>query len=171
MKNLIRIFLIIIFVSVSAQYSKAEEDIIWNIDNRLWKEGYQHKQEDGTIISEFVLPGETSENCSELVSIQRFYGQQNIKLEEFVETLEQKFKKICPGIKWAVFNRESNTVMYEFLVKDCSGQDNQQELARIIRGKEGIWVLHYSTKRTPMSLDKRKEWINNLKSASLSEEH
>ena len=146
----------------------AGEDLTWKLDTRAWKEGFHKEAANKSMISEYVIAPETVYNWKELVTVQEFYGlQQVISPQTYLAGLEKQLKKVCPKIKCKTFDY-NGSIIYEFLVINCPGQDNQQELGRVIRGQEGIWVLHYATKKIPLSNDDRNKWIEILKSAKLS---
>jgi len=160
--------ILLLYLAVIFTPAYAEEDLAWKLDTRPWKEGFHKEAANKSMISEYVITPETVHNWKELVTVQEFYGlQQVVSPKVYLDGLEKQLKKACPKIQLKAFEYHGS-IIYEFSVRNCPGQDNQQELGRVIRGQEGIWVLHYATKKFPLSNEDRNKWIGILKSAKLS---
>lgn len=151
-------------------FANAEEDLIFML-GKNWELGYQG-QDTRQMLKEFVIKGEKVENWSELVSLQQFPGLiQDPALDVFVETTEKMLKKNCPDVLFKIINKSKDEVLYEWHTSSCPGIEDQHELIRVMRGKEGLWALHYVTKKLPLSDAQRQEWLNILKTAHLTQPH
>jgi hypothetical protein len=130
-------------------------------DGRPWKVGFENAAEEG-FIREFVLEGQTVENWSELVTVQLFLMDNKVKPETFSNRAKQLIQKTCPNCVWNELSRTSTSMIYEWSVRACKGQPDQSELARVIIGRDGVYVLHYAVKKVPMPASNRKFWLDSL---------
>jgi hypothetical protein len=62
-------------------------------------------------------------------------------------------------------HQERRQRLYEWHAKECLGQPEQHELARIIYGKHNVFFLHYAAKVHELTPDTRAEWIKRLSAA------
>jgi tetratricopeptide (TPR) repeat protein len=136
-----------------------------HFDNRKWVLGYQGSIDTASLM-EYVIEGETVENWSELVTVA---SQKQTTPEEFMKTTKERIARLCPTIEWKVLSKSDKEIMYECMITNCPGQDNQHEIARIISGENGIHRMHYVTKKVPITSEKREEWIGLLKMFAQSE--
>ena len=136
-----------------------------HFDDRNWVVGYEASDGRKSII-EYVLEGETVHNWSELVTKQTFLGLQEIVTpEEFMENMKKSMKS---SLQWNVLKKGNNDILYEWKMMNAPDMDNQHEIAHIISGKEGIYSMRYTTKKVPISPDRREDWIKLLESAKFS---
>lgn len=138
-------------------------------DNREWILGWSIEQDrtqtppKGTVFQEYVLKGETVQNWSELVTIQFFPElQDKVSLENFEQSNKANMLKICSNVQWKTLSSNDKERVWEWSIKNCAGQSDQSEIARIIKTKEGIHVFHYAIKKSNFSDVDRKLWLNNL---------
>jgi hypothetical protein len=144
-----------------------EEKPQLTFDGRVWGIGYQAQNYQGSII-EYVLGGETTNNWTELVTVQSFKGTpENTKAENIMEKIKQNLKSLCPDIKFTVFYKKQNDLLYEWSITDCPRDKDQHEIARILLGKNGLHIIHYVTKKVPISPKTRQQWIKLIKAANL----
>ncbi|MCZ6718090.1 MAG: hypothetical protein O6944_02910 [Gammaproteobacteria bacterium] len=143
------------------------ERVRFDFDGRKWSEGYSDQ-----IVKEFVLPGETVENWTELVTIQTFPGMQTrMTAKKLMLRFKKKItRKDCPDVMWNVITESEEEVVYEWRTIDCPGWDNQYEVSKVIRGKTGIHRSAYTNRELPISEDQRNRWIDLIGSVKLEME-
>jgi hypothetical protein len=56
-------------------------------------------------------------------------------------------------------------MIYEWRIHSCPGQEGQVEIARIMRGNDGLHRIAYTEKGGTMNPQSREEWMGVLKSA------
>lgn len=157
-------FSAIIFASLSCY----AEQIAVHLDDREWEIGYKAK-DDTQGIAEFVLKGETIQNWTELVTAQTFFGlQKKAAAKDLAQAVIKDIKSICPDAICNIIKNGSKDLLFEWEIKNCPGQEDQHEISRVISGKEGIHLVHYVTKKLPLSPEKRNEWIKLLSLAALT---
>lgn len=147
--------------------SYLEEAPQLHFDERDWQVGYEASNEQQAIV-EYVLKGETVHNWSELVTLQTYFGLQKITTPEvFVMSMKKNMK---PSLQWNIISKSDNDILYEWNVMNDPEMANQHEIARGILGKKAIYFIRYTTKKPPIPLEKRNEWIDLLKAVVLKVE-
>lgn len=165
----ISILFIFLINSVLLCYAEEERPQL-TFDGRVWSIGYQAKNYQCSII-EYVLDKETVNNWTELVTVQAFPGlQNNTTLQSFMMKTRENLKSQCPDLNWKVLSKKENDAIYEWSIKNCPTDEDQHEIARIISGEYGIYVIHYVTKKMPISTKVRKKWIGLLRSVTLNQQ-
>lgn len=143
------------------------ESVELHFDNRLWEVGYRAQNEKQGLI-EYVLKGETVESWTELVSLQFFSGlQAKTTPEEFIVFTKRTIEERCPTVKWNVIRTSDTDALFEWEATNSPKIADQHEICRIIIGAEGVHIIHYATKKTPLPLDKRIEWIALLEASKI----
>ena len=173
------IFIAMFFISVSGCFifscyaeeavaleDSGEENLLHeSFDGRNWEVGWQKHDEQQSII-EYVLGGETVYNWSELVTVSIMIGlQETVTPEQFMENMKQNMKS---SVQWNVLEKGDNDILYEWKVMGDPDLDDQHEIARITSTKEGMYSMRYTTKKVPISPDRREEWIKILGSGGFS---
>lgn len=135
-------------------------------DDRPWQAAWGQNKDSLTTI-EYVPMGENIDQWNELVTSQFFAGLQNkISPQEFaaieIKNLHDSgFKPIINTIA----NTQDNYI-FEFRIKSPTNQI-QDEIQKITRGQNGIYVLHYVIKVSDMGKKNRDLWISNLSKSTI----
>ena len=132
-------------------------------DGRSWKLGWS-KNQDGAVYEEYVLDGESVEAWSELVTVQFFPGlQKNTSPDIYEASVKTDLTSVCPSIQWESIYQTKDERMWKWSIKGCPGQEDQSEIARLMRTSDGIHLWHYAIKQAPLPPDKEKTWVEKLK--------
>lgn len=135
------------------------------LDTRSWKVGYEEHKE-GHWLRQYVLENESTENWSELVTVEYFPGLQGrLSAAEFVQGVRNLIFEQCALGDWEILREASREITYSWSVRLCPNFADQIEIARVIVTEEGIHVLHYTVKGRQMEADERKKWIGLLEKA------
>ena len=136
------------------------EKIEFNADGRKWVLGSQHHDPDRGIL-EYVLPKESVDHWSEIVTINYFKGMKGPDLlTRFVGFAQTGLKKSCQNINWNELFKDDNSISYTWNAGKCTKSPSQSEVARVIRSEQGLYVLHYASKKVPMPHEKRTVWYS-----------
>jgi hypothetical protein len=147
--------------------SALEEQVIVNFDQRKWRLA-NDAEKGGQRVKEFVLPEETVDNWTELVTLQVFSGaQKRTTAEEMVLGLKQQQLSECPKGMWKTIRSDNDGIFFEWQTVDCHGWDNQYEVAKVIRGRTAIHRVAYTNRKLPVSEATRLQWIDLIGKASL----
>lgn len=129
----------------------------------VWDIG--HSAEDqAQRITEFVRPGQTIENWTELVTQQTFNKAYDLgSIDDHIATHQRELVARCPGTTVEVVRRTSDGVLYESHVVNCEQGADEHVLARVLDGTWNRFVVQYSVRReVTMTPQRRKEWIEKL---------
>jgi hypothetical protein len=139
-------------------------------DSRTWRQGFQ--QDIGTqAITEYVLPDETVNGWTELVSVQTFPGaQETTALASVVGVFKDKLLKECPDALWRILKESQDEVLHEWKTTGCRGWDNQHEIAKLMKGKSAIYRVSYANRSLPLEDEKRAQWVELVGAARIEEE-
>lgn len=162
------IFIILCCLSWLVSVAPAEERVELRFDERKWKPGF-HGNRGPSVIAEYVLENENNQNWTELLTTQLLTGvPKRTKVEDFVKIAETKLRNIITGkLDWKIISTRPTEVMYEWmLVKDHLRPD-EQEIVRVIKGTDGMHIIHYATRKVPMTDAARQKWIGLLNAAKV----
>jgi hypothetical protein len=133
-----------------------------HFDQRTWIVGYQGRGP-GQVLVEFVPEGQKIDAWTELVSAQFLIGKQKeMTVPQYVESAKKVVMDKCPAARWREIRTGEEDALYEWSVDACKGVDDQSQLTRVMRGTEGLHVLYYAIKRSPLPVEKRDEWSRLL---------
>lgn len=70
------------------------------------------------------------------------------------------------GVKYIVhvIEEKPELLIFEFKIQKPANLQ-QDEILKITKGKDGIYVLHYAIKKSDMTKENRDKWIKNLKNS------
>ena len=165
--KLVAVSFVIIFLLVGCA-SPALEQIRLAGELPGWKLG--HKQRDrltNSTIWEHIPENDYIGNWSKMVTIQ-FYAKKQVDPEAFMQGLKSKMARVCNNIQSRVLDKQADSILYEWQIKDCKRYPNQHELARIIRGKEGLHRVAYTEKTLRIQAETYHKWKKKLLDAYLA---
>lgn len=157
----------------------ADEKLVFELDGRTWKIGFENASEQGFIV-EMVADNEEIMNWSELFTIQTFSGFKDKSAKEFEEALEKAFKqdileKINKKIRFNFIDKDvSNILESSFVEKDPQPKpedinNDEYNIGRIIKFQDHIYYLRYSA-RDKKTFDQSKDkWVQRLKVAFVTD--
>ena len=120
---------------------------------------------------EFVQPGETVDNWTELVTIQTFNKRVDRgSIDDFLKNYREEVASRCPGSSVDVIRRESNSLLYESKIANCPTGPDEQNIGRLLDGHANRFLITYAV-RSPKSMTegRRSTWIDNLSTMSIME--
>lgn len=82
-----------------------------------------------------------------------------------MEDIKASMQARCPGSFWNIINQDSASVMYEWKIVDCASNPDQHEIARLLKGNDGVHRIAYTEKTKALSSVVRDKWINALTDA------
>lgn len=146
------------------------EKIVIGFDQREWKVGYNF-EEGGQRITEFVIPGETVETWTELVTTQAFLGAQTrMSVEEAMNIVKKRMLDECPGAMWRVIEQHKDEILYESQTTNCVGRGDEAdeyEIDKIIKGDTALHRVAYDARQITVSEEKRDQWRELIRKARL----
>ena len=142
------------------------EMIFTDISAKGWKKAYAKDVPGQGNIIERIPKDESLDNWTKMITIQ-FLENEHSAPREFMKGLERTMTGRCPDVTWSVIDSTSNSILYEWRIAGCQGQDDQHEVARLLRGNDGLHRFAYVEKVPELAPEVREQWIANLRSAYL----
>lgn len=137
-------------------------------DERGWEVGNSGSGQSHMII-EWVLPGETVNKWSELITLQTFLGvQTRMEPEKIMLDAKESTLKKCPNAKWQVITKKSDEILYEWRTTNCTNFDNQHEIAKILKGFGAMHIVHYVKKGPEMDENDHKKWMDIIEKVKVA---
>ena len=132
-----------------------------------WKLG--HKQQDRLTSStrwEHIPEREYISSWTKMYSVQ-FYAKKQTDPVTFMQGLKSGKTRICKNIQSRILDKQADSILYEWRIKDCTRYPDQHELGRIIRGKEGLHRIAYTEKILQIPAATYQQWKKKLLGAYL----
>jgi hypothetical protein len=147
---------------VLAGCSTTLETVFVRADSSGWKLG-AGSDRPGQTIAEYVPRGESINNWTQLLSIQFLEGETS-RPREVMRKLQTLMQTRCPGSMWDVVHEDSASVLYEWRITKCGASADQHEVARLLKGNDGVHRVAYVQKPS-IPVDERARWIKALSDA------
>ena len=130
-------------------------------DERNWKVGHSSKGSNPLVI-EYVLPGETVQNWSELVTVQIVSGVSlDVSAAGFVADMADRNKSGKPGcatVSQQILESTPTEVLYEQTLAGCAPFRDEYSIRKAIRGPRTLTEVSYS-RTTAMSDAEKRKWV------------
>ena len=132
-----------------------------------WEIGFAGDQGDDAI-AEFVRPGETVENWTELVTMQSFMKlpSRNLRLDVLMDGLRSQMAQRCPDVVWDVLESSEREVLYEWRIRDCAPHPDQHEIALLFENQTTVFRVAYSARGGDISEETKTRWLERLQGLS-----
>ncbi|TAL63001.1 MAG: hypothetical protein EPN84_05660 [Legionella sp.] len=135
------------------------------MDSRPWKLAWG-KQNGSNVTLEYIPFGDDINQWQELITTQFFAGLTDVSAQDFANNVLKQLQQMNLVIETEFLEQQPNEVIFEFRIKDPVNL-RQDELQKVIKGKDGIYVLHYAIKKADMGSENRAKWLLFLKQSSL----
>ena len=138
-----------------------------HFDNRVWKPAWGQKT-NAVWTVEYIPAGDNINQWNELVTSQFMPGMEEMTPTQFKNKFIDSLNKT--GVTYSIntIDDQPNQLIFEFKVTVPENLQ-QDEIQKITRGKNGIYILHYAIKKNDMSKANRQKWIENIKKSSIKE--
>ncbi len=137
-------------------------------DHRPWKAVWGKNTPQISTI-EYIPMGDDIENWKELVTTQFIPGLINSTPDQFRNRFIEDLKKSNVTFTTHIIENQPDSLIFEFKVNKPFNLI-QDEIQKVIKGKNGMYLLHYAIKKSDMGEADRKKWIDNIKKSSIKEE-
>jgi hypothetical protein len=134
-------------------------------DKRAWRPAWGKKTLDITTI-EYIPLGQDINHWNELVTSQFIPEAKSLSPQDFAKRFIAGLSQL--GLTYSLMTIIDQPDMYMFEFKISQPKHLQQdEIQKIVKGKDGLYVLHYAIKKSDMDAQNRKQWVDNLKNSKL----
>jgi hypothetical protein len=138
----------------------------FGLDNKDWEMGWENKTE-VVYICEFVPKGQKIESWKELVTLQFYPKLQNCSAQEFMKAFLKRLHKDEPKVKIRPIASSFDNAVVEWNVSNSKHNPDQYEVDRVVKGEEGMHMIHYAVKTSDWSESERTKWLNFLNTAKV----
>jgi len=137
-------------------------------DGRTWDPVEQTRSKESAVVI-YVLPGQTKEEWSELVTTGlTFGGHRRATVSQLAEVTRKALEKDCQGFKWEIIEESDKNIMYEWRHFGCKDkQPGQHEIARLTVGRLGIHRLAYDSRTGRIPTGLRRQWVKAISEATV----
>lgn len=149
-------FAVALFVVVVSGCTSLETVFIPG-DSSDWKLGSGSNRKGQTFV-EYVPRNESINNWSRLLTIQFLEGDPSTPLSS-MEAVRSRMQARCPGVSWNIIHQDASSVLYEWKISGCAGNPDQHEIARLLRGNDGIHRIAYVEKTSSIPSAQRERWV------------
>ena len=127
-------------------------------ENKGWKVGSGTNNPGATLV-EFIPVDETISNWSRMFTIQFLEGTRAAP-SDFMKTLQAQAVSRCPKTQWVVISDSSLSTTYQWSISSCPGHPDQTEIARLIRGNDGLHRIAYVRRTSTLDPSERDTWLD-----------
>ena len=136
--------------------------------DQIWTEGLRDNAGNKGLV-EYFLPEEKPESWTEVIMVNYFKEMKGDDLlERFMSFTREGLHKQCTQVQWEDLADKPDGKIYTWSARNCKDWPDQTEVARVIIGKQGLYVLHYATKEVPMPEKKRETWHDLFSEAKVT---
>lgn len=113
---------------------------------------------------EYVRPGESVDDWTELVTVLRFTRSAMPEMTELLEVIRQEVMEGCPASRFEIVEQGRDDAIYEAVLKGCAQDRREHLIVRLLAGGSHLHSVQYAV-RPPkkMNRDRRERWMENLR--------
>lgn len=147
-----------------------QERIAPSFDDRSWQLSREVKQ-DNKYSADYLPQGDSLPSWKELITIQAFGGLQDKgSPEEFASAMEKRIREWGgEKVTWKVLSVTDTDLIYEWQVNGKENHTDQYEICRIIKGNDGLHLVHYAIRTPAIDAAQRAAWLKRLQAATVKE--
>ena len=130
-------------------------------DGRTWHIA-RHSDDARLTLTQWLLAGQTTRHWSERVALQLVDSQASP--DEMLAKARQEIERRCPKAAWNLLQKDLQSVVYEWQVKNCVSHPDQHEIVNLVRSDEGVYRISYSARGVTLDEGRRAQWLQILAS-------
>jgi hypothetical protein len=158
----------LLFLSNAGVYAQPYESVSlpFGLDTKEWNIGWQNHTDD-CYICEFVPQGQKVENWKELVTLQFYPNLQNCSAPDFMKAFLKRLQKDEPKVTIRPISSSYDNVVVEWHVSNSKKNPDQYEVDRVLKGEQGLHMIHYAIKTNDWIESERTKWLTFLNNAKI----
>lgn len=131
-------------------------------DGGSWRVGYVRREP--VPMTEWVPDGETVHDRTRMLTFLWF--SEYPAPEDAERRLRGRMEDRCgDAVQWTVLESTGDMILYEWILRDCRGSEDQHVVARISRGAVGSHYVFLTAHGPPLPDSLRDDWVRRLRSA------
>lgn len=146
--------------------TECEQQLKFSFDDRTWEKGFEQNEKDSSII-EYTLKGETVNDWTELVSVQKLIpiSSKDLYYNIFIQKLKES---VSPEkVESKIISKNDDSMVFEWWID--KGPEAQHEWFKLIQTPDSTLVLRYTTKKLDQIDKIRDTWEKILKDATYTQ--
>jgi len=147
-------------------HDPVKEPWVFCFDGRKWAVG-NSKQVGSEAVIEYVLPGETVTNWTELVTSQFVGNMDRFAPEQWLTMFTDSMAEKYATFKWERHLAKDGSVLFEWQHQGGSQWPAQHEVKRVVKQGGTVYILAYVKKTSHLEEAKRQKWIDLLNEATI----
>ena len=161
-------FAILLLIPVSGAHAqKVQNDGLVRDLGPGWTSMYEISPDGRYNGIELVPNGSTLRNWTEIVRIADFIGASKESAEDLLRQHQTVGEKKCPGtMHWSVISRDEAGVVFQWHYDVCGKLPEEDEVGRVILGKNSRYILEYAARVHELAPDTRARWIKIFSDAT-----
>lgn len=134
-------------------------------DNRPWKAAWG-KQTPEISTVEYIPVEDNINDWKELVTTQFIPGSNIMTPAQFGDHFVDDLKKSGFVFTFKTVVNQPDMLIFEFKI-DKPSNLQQDEILKVQKDKDGLYIIHYVIKQANMSEENRAKWVDNLKKSTI----
>jgi hypothetical protein len=137
-------------------------------DKLVWEMGH-NSGDQVQRVTEFVRPGQSVENWTELLTAQTLNKAFDVgSVENQFAAYKGDIAMRCPGSTAEIIRELSDGILYEAHIVNCEQGSDEHTLARVLDGTSNRFIVQYAMREAAaMTPERRAEWIEKLISVQI----
>ena len=152
-----------LLLGLSASVAVAVETVYVPAEKTGWQIAYRSSVGGVTLI-ELIPTDENLSSWSRMFTIQFMEGMRESPAR-FMEKLRARMLTRCPSTQWTVLAEDALSITYEWSISRCAAAPDQHELARLLKGNDGVHRIGYVRKVSELEATERATWLNTFASS------
>ncbi|STX29368.1 Uncharacterised protein [Legionella beliardensis] len=133
-------------------------------DNRFWQAAWG-KQTDAITTIEYVPAGDDIDQWQELITSQFIpSATQQLSPRQYLDLIIANFRQSGLDPKVTIHEQTPKQIIFEFQINTPKNLQ-QDEIQKVTQTDNGLYLLHYVTKKPDMGTENRQKWLNNIKAS------
>jgi len=152
-----------IFALIGCATTTVLETVYVPAQNSGWKVGSGNNRPGSTLV-EFIPAGESISSWSRMFTIQFLEGTRESP-RAVMSSLQAQAQSHCSGVHWAIVSEDTASITYQWSIFNCPGQPDQIEIARLLKGNDGVHRIAYVRKGTQFEQGESESWLSAFSKA------
>jgi hypothetical protein len=132
-------------------------------ENSGWKIGHGTNRANATLL-EFIPSEETISSWSRMFTIQFLEGARDAP-RDFARVLQAQATSRCSNTRWNVLSEDASSITYQWSISDCPGHVDETEIARLLKGNDGLHRIAYVRKGPTLEASEQAKWLEAFSKA------
>lgn len=136
-----------------------------------WRIGNEQETEEMQVV-EYLRYKETFENWTEMGTMQKIKGIEEVGLSNYVRIIQDQARRACPSAKISILEKmESIDFPYIIFSIECEDYEStsqpQSQIWHVAKGKASIYANFWAKRDSELTALEKKKWLDRFKTATI----